>query len=329
MRALWVQVPMVVLTPLQDRKPVPGAVVSTKPVRPDRLASAIIEAQEGRHAPLPDGESGTLASTRFQGRVLVVDDHPINRRLACLMLEQAGVTALTAENGAEALKLLVKDLHIDLVLMDCQMPVLDGFTATMELRRHETAAGRPRLPVVALTGNALNDECERSLAAGMDIHLTKPLRERDLLDVLARFLPQAKAEPIATITPMPVPITTSSTDLDEVIVATLRSMPAEDGVSPHLFAELVTLFRAEYDERFGALVTALMLEDAGSARLFAHTLKGSCTALGMVGLGREFTAVEGHVRAADLASAVQAIAGIEATWERTCAQVESDMRGSP
>jgi CheY-like chemotaxis protein len=110
-----------------------------------------------------------------KGRVLVVDDHPVNRRLIELWLSKQGYTVNVAVNGREALDLLGDGHAFKFVLMDCQMPVMDGLAATRELRLRESAASLPRLPVIAITAGG-GDLCEREcVAAGMDDFLLKPV----------------------------------------------------------------------------------------------------------------------------------------------------------
>ena len=127
----------------------------------------------------------------LRGRVLVVEDNPVNQVLACAMLDSIGLVHELAENGRVALESVAAH-RFDLVLMDCDMPVLDGLCATRELRERETGAGA-RLTVVGLTANALAGDRERCLQAGMDDYLSKPFTRADLHTVLARWLPEARA----------------------------------------------------------------------------------------------------------------------------------------
>ncbi len=119
-------------------------------------------------------------------RVLVVDDNALNCRLTSLLLQQLGAQAITAQSAAECFDELEKG-GVDLVLMDVQMPGMDGLDATRRLREIEQAENRPRLPVVALTANAMTGDRERCLAAGMDGYLSKPLRRDALLKAIEEF----------------------------------------------------------------------------------------------------------------------------------------------
>ncbi|EKF75669.1 sensor histidine kinase/response regulator [Alcanivorax hongdengensis A-11-3] len=136
-------------------------------------------------------ESG---ETALQGRVLLVEDNPVNCLVAKRMLEQLGLTVVVAHDGEEALT-IAREQHIDCILMDVQMPVMDGLEATRELRRWERMHGKPSVPIVALTANAMSDERDRCLAAGMNGHLTKPFRRQGLIRVLDPYLRAAPSPP--------------------------------------------------------------------------------------------------------------------------------------
>jgi CheY-like chemotaxis protein len=120
--------------------------------------------------------------------VLLVDDNPINQLVAREMLLSLGVDVDTAEHGADALARLERDRYA-LVFMDVMMPVLDGLAATRAWRDRENGNGSTRLPIVALTANAMASDRERCLAAGMDDYLSKPVRREQLAQMLLRWLP--------------------------------------------------------------------------------------------------------------------------------------------
>jgi CheY-like chemotaxis protein len=131
-----------------------------------------------------DHRAGAL-TRQFAGRVLLVEDNPINQKVARHILQRLGCEVVIAENGFEALTLL-PGLNVRLILMDLQMPVMDGLTATLRIRELE-ASGAGRVPVIALTANAMTGEYEKCMAAGMDGFLTKPLNVDRLREVLAGF----------------------------------------------------------------------------------------------------------------------------------------------
>ncbi|MDC8787095.1 response regulator [Roseateles koreensis] len=142
-------------------------------------------------SPITDTRQSSKRAARvmpqLSGRVLLVDDSAVNVLVASSMLQQCGLRVDQAENGQEALDRL-QDQAYDLVLMDCQMPVMDGFEATRRWRSHERAQFSPRIPIVALTASAVNGDRERCIQCGMDDYLVKPFEMDDLLGVAQRHL---------------------------------------------------------------------------------------------------------------------------------------------
>jgi len=125
--------------------------------------------------------------SRLAGTVLVVEDNPVNRVIAEEMLESLGLDIIEAQDGVEALDVLSRR-SVDLVLMDCQMPVMDGYTATMHIRDRERRQRLPRTPIVALTADAYEEDAVHALEVGMDAHLTKPYTRDQLRDIIATWL---------------------------------------------------------------------------------------------------------------------------------------------
>lgn len=161
-----------------------------KPVHPELLVGVARAALERRRA----GGTGPLATRPALepgpacagARVLLAEDDPLVRRMLVLQLEKLGCSVVSAEDGEQALVRLAQE-RFAVVLMDCQMPVCDGFTAVERLRRREVEQGLPRTPVLALTGRVEPGDRERCLAAGFDEHLAKPVTERTLARAVARW----------------------------------------------------------------------------------------------------------------------------------------------
>ena len=189
-------------------------------------------------------------------RVLVADDHPVNRQLAAAFLEKLGHPPPTfAVNGREALNCMMRD-DFDLVLMDLQMPELDGVATTAELRRREDAAGAPRLPVIAFTAHVRPDDQVACLAAGMDGFLTKPLRYAALAETLERVTKSLANAPLSAPTP-------------------LESSVSETALAP----ALLDLLRTSTRSGLADLVAALACGDTAAAGRAAHFLKGGLALL--------------------------------------------------
>ena len=142
------------------------------------------------NVPLPVYESdfGLLVeSSNLSGTVLLVEDNVVNRMIGAEMLKSFGVDVLEAEDGAQALGTL-ENQRVDLVLMDIQMPVLDGYAATRQAREREARLRLPRVPIVALTANAFDEDAALAMAAGMDGHLSKPYSREQLRELVQRWL---------------------------------------------------------------------------------------------------------------------------------------------
>jgi len=178
------------------------ACVLSKPVRPSKLRSAVVEALAGRAEAAPLQVAPGRASDPQEppaesrnGRALLVEDNVVNQTVARRMLEKRGFSTDVAANGLEALDTLASQEY-SVVLMDCQMPKMDGYEATAQIRRRE-AAGSRRIPIIAMTANTLPSDRDRCLAAGMDDYLSKPLRLQELNDMLTRWTP-SPPEPTPT-----------------------------------------------------------------------------------------------------------------------------------
>jgi signal transduction histidine kinase/CheY-like chemotaxis protein len=151
------------------------------------LLTMEIDQSEPMPAPL-DSALGALQETATpSGTVLLVEDNPVNRVIAVEMLQSLDLETIEAEHGAQALDQLARH-PVELVLMDCQMPVMDGYVATQCIRQREAQLGLPRVPIIALTANAFDEDIAMALAAGMDAHLAKPYTRAQLRDVLAAWL---------------------------------------------------------------------------------------------------------------------------------------------
>jgi len=155
------------------------ALPEAPPPEPDTLPPEL--PSDSAHGILVDHEPP------LQATVLLAEDNPVNRLIAQEMLQAMGLTVLHADNGAEALALLERR-PVDLVLMDCQMPVLDGYAATRRIREREEHLGLPRVPILALTADAFAEDAQRAIAAGMDGHLTKPYTHAQLRELLEAWV---------------------------------------------------------------------------------------------------------------------------------------------
>jgi len=263
-----------------------GAIL-TKPVTPSALLDTIMQAMGGVTA--SDSRTGnreeqTSADIRklAGARVLLVEDNEINQELAMELLSNNGIQVEVAWNGQEALD-RVAATAFDGVLMDCQMPVMDGYTATRKLREDPRFAA---LPILAMTANAMAGDREKVLQAGMNDHIAKPINVVNLFQTMARWItPSRPAQLVAARTVQSVDIPAlDGIDIDDGLARTQGNQA--------LYLKLLRRFQqsqADFDTQFDAAVTA---GDTGLATRLVHTLKGVAGNIGASALQDACASVE-------------------------------------
>jgi CheY-like chemotaxis protein len=294
--------------------------VLTKPVTPSTLLEAIGEALgrgtvvETRAHEKADETSVSMARLRG-ARVLLVEDNELNQELALELLNNAGMQVVVAGNGREALDVLEKDARFDGVLMDCQMPVMDGYEATRAIRANSALR---HLPVIAMTANAMAGDREKVIEAGMLDHIAKPLDIPAMFATLAKWVrpqqPQVKAaSPEAGAVGGGLPDALPGID----ITAGLARTMGNEG----LYLRLLHKFH-DTQGRFEALFQAALQDaDAGAATRVAHTLKGTAGNIGATGV----EAAAAELEAACLAG--RDAATLDALLARTLAQLAPVIAG--
>ncbi len=176
-----------------ELKGTPIACELVKPVAADRLHATLdnlfLERPQEKREPEVRADIPAATSSSEPGNILVAEDNPVNRNLVKFTLEYAGYRVVEVENGQEAVN-ACKTQDFDLILMDCQMPLVDGCSASREIRAWEQGLARGRhVPIIAVTANALEDDRRKCLAAGMDDFLSKPFHQNDLFRLLQQWLP--------------------------------------------------------------------------------------------------------------------------------------------
>jgi len=223
-------------------------------------------------------------------RILVADDHEVNQLLATLLLEKAGYRVDVVADGAEVIAAVSRG-HYDAVLMDCQMPVIDGYAAAAEIRRRE--AGATRIPIIAVTASVLKGDAERALAAGMDAHIAKPIDRQELYGALTRLL--SGTDRASTTGPAPQN-SVAGGYLDE---GTLHELIELDGTGD-AFRELAGLFIEDAPARTEDLAKAAAGRDAQSVAAAAHVIRGSAGTFGAGALTQLTATIEAEARAGNL-----------------------------
>jgi CheY-like chemotaxis protein len=237
---------------------------------------------------------------RLRGHVLLVEDNAINQRVATAMLENFGLMVTLAVNGAEAVE-RARERAFDVVLMDCQMPVMDGLEATRRIRAWEATpgSGRAALPIVALTANAMAGDREACAAAGMADHLSKPFTGASLFRTLARHLEPAPPAPAATLMP-PVPAAGAAPSrhlmFDPAVLAELPMVA--DGSEPEYAWSVLDLFILDSAASIDSCLQALSAADDAGLLRAVHTLKSTSAQVGALALAACAGELEKDLRAA-------------------------------
>jgi PAS domain S-box-containing protein len=248
------------------------AALLTKPIKQSTLLDAIGEvmgAQRASLAPPPAEDEPTAASAPM--KILLAEDHPPNQQLAVRLLERHGHSVVVANNGLEVLAALEKE-SFDLVLMDIQMPEMDGFTATEEIRRRESQTGA-HLPIVAMTAHAMKGDAERCLAAGMDDYVAKPIRRKTLYQALQRVADLARIAPEPAVDRE---VGSDATDSEAAEVLDEVELLEEYEGDEDLLADMVTSYFELTPSLLQDLRTAIDAGDSATVASVAHTLKGGC-----------------------------------------------------
>ena len=274
------------------------------------------------------------ALPRLHGHVLLAEDNAVNEVVAGAMLESFGLRVSVAQNGRQALEAVAAQAF-DVVLMDCQMPEMDGFEAARRIRRREAEKGVPaaaRQTIVAVTANAIEGDCERCLAAGMDDYLSKPFSKADLHALLSRWL--AAGKPAAADHSAPVPVghadvreeAVDADTIDETVLDRLAALqrPGKVGV----VEQVVGLYLDDSGRALVTLREALSRHDLAAATQHAHNLKSSSGHVGASGLSTHFAALERAARAGDADRAASLLPAAEAGYAQVCARLRQRLEES-
>jgi CheY-like chemotaxis protein len=291
-----------------------------KPVRPSRLFNVLSgiwhrwRPSAGESA-VPRRPKSTpklpVPCSRWSAQVLIAEDNVTNQQVARLALERLGCRVEIAHDGRQAID-RVAEGGIDVVFMDCEMPHVDGFAATAEIRRRHP---NRRLPIIAMTARAFKEDRDRCLESGMDDYLTKPVKLEDFDRALARWTPHRCVDVMAEFACAEVGAPVASTGgaaVDVEAVGRLRALVSED-------ADLVELFDTFLQQATGlahSVADAVRRGSAEELRIAAHTLKGSSANLGAKSLSAACAELEKLGRSGQTAAAERWVAEMERELQR-------------
>lgn len=281
----------------------------TKPINVDELYQVLGQAS-------PTFTKNVIDSVAVSDvPILLVEDNPTNQYVISLQLQRLGYEVGIVDSGQAALDMLAQNQKYGLVLMDCQMPEMDGFETTRHIRRVEAGSNK-HIPIIALTANAVQGDRDAALAAGMDDYIAKPVSLSDLAHIIRRWIvmsgqntSQLAATPLAaSLASEKAPIL-DGTKLDD-----LRDLGAPG--NPGFLKELVNSFLTDSTELLIMLREAIEKEDAKEAFRAAHTLKSSSAMYGAQRLANLFKQLEKAMRAADFADSRAQLKTIEAEYQQ-------------
>ncbi len=286
------------------------AAILSKPVRRSQLLNCVTRAVSAPAESIDDSgihPMPSVAPRAFVPKILIVEDNPVNCEVAAGMLETLGCSTRSVENGWLAIETMGRE-QFDAVFMDCHMPVMDGMTATAEIRRREQSSGGARVPIIALTANALEGDRERCLAAGMDDFLSKPFTVQKLAGLLRRWLafnvspdPERRDVPRAPL-------------IDAGVLRNIASL-----ARPALLNSMIELYMQHSPALLAAIERAAAeMQDAELSEAL-HTFKSSTANLGGVRLASLTRECETKLRESGAAAAVPLVPKIRREYQDFCA----------
>ncbi len=300
--------PLVLLTSLGRRigdRSALFAATLTKPIKASQLYNVIVTVLD---QPPVTAAAAIEPAAPLTLRILVAEDNEVNRKLALALLSRMGYEADVAHDGLEAVSAL-RERQYDVVLMDVEMPELDGLEATRRIRSELPIDRQPR--IIAMTANAMEGDRERCLAAGMDDYVSKPVR------------PEALAAALADAAPTHDSVTSVAAGAADVLDATaLKQLHAAVGDEAFV-GELIATFLSEAPELLATLREAIGAGDGEAARRAAHTLKSNAMTFGVTGLVQAARELEAAASKTALDGAAQLLVQVETEYERGKAALET------
>lgn len=331
-----------------------------KPARQSELLETLVSVWDARcrhrpidlisdHQPLPKTHEGSITDSPdrpFIGtRVLLAEDNATNQIVGGMMLRNLGCHVDIAANGLEATQMIEKFLY-EIVFMDCEMPEMDGYEATADIRRRPDS--KSRLPIVAVTAQAMQGDQAHCLAAGMDDYISKPVKQEDFARALKWWVPRQNREqkneplqhrreienvnsvdmPNSSSSPVSSSLPNPSSALSTEVLARLRAL--EEATEPSLVSQIFTSFLKDGAERIGVLRSSLEANDAELLRKTAHALRGASGNVGAMHMADIAQQLEALGKSSSMSGAVALIEQIEAEFGRVKAEIaELSIRTEP
>jgi CheY-like chemotaxis protein/HPt (histidine-containing phosphotransfer) domain-containing protein len=295
----------------------------SKPIVEARLREAVTKAlgrQDDPDPPMTPQIAQLAESSVSHARILLAEDHPINQEVVMAMLGRLGLAADPVSNGVDAVEALRKTAY-DLVLMDCEMPELDGYQATRQIRDPATGTLNPQVPIIAVTANAMPGDRENCLRCGMNDYLPKPIDPEGLSQMLARWI--STPAPLEVRSPPPEPASSHDDVFNQP--ALLKRL----GGNRALAERLIQGFVEDTPLQLRILREHLAEGDAASARRQAHKLKGAAATLSAEALREVAYRAEQAALAGQLARLADLLPAMDLEFERVKAVAQQANWASP
>ncbi len=350
------QIPIILIdSPIQpiDRNSLEGVAkevsVLNLPVHQSDLYNTIIKIVTGKPAketgqndPSKAGQQAShkINGIQFQAKVLLAEDTMVNQEVAVTMLNWLGCETTTAANGQEAIEKFASG-QFDLVLMDCQMPIMDGYAATSAIRNKEgfsnvtkNSGQEIHTPIVALTANAIEGEREKCISFGMDDYLAKPFKPEDLEAMLLKWLPAKLITSGENIPAQPPrlkssenledqPATNKNSSIDMKALASLEAIQARG--APNIVVKIISTYLDESSKLMAALQDSEMKHDPVVLYKTSHALKSSSANVGANALSEMCKSLEMIGRSGSMKGITPLIRSIEKEYKRTSAELIEEM----
>ena len=263
-----------------------------------RIRATPMQGEESRQELRPaivgaDDTARQSSSGTLSGRILVVDDNPTNRKVLKAMLNKPGLHCDFVEDGQQAVDAITGGMSPDLVLMDCQMPVLDGYAATEKIRRWETENAQAHLTIVALTASAFDDDRQHCLDAGMDDFLAKPIDIGKLMTTLGRWLPRGHSEPAPGV---PAAQAAGLRQDNGLPIFDEKTLLSQLGGDRELAKAVILSATGDIPRYFGQLEQAIAAGNWTLAERQTHTMKGLLAQIGGMKLARRMKEIDDHLK---------------------------------
>jgi signal transduction histidine kinase/CheY-like chemotaxis protein len=296
----------------------------TKPVRSSNLYYSLAALQREGIAPLPAQPQPTERSQRadqnlFNAKVLVAEDNLVNQQVAAGILRKLGCRTDLVVNGQEAVQKSSEGGY-DIIFMDCQMPIMDGYQATQQIRCRDQEA---KTPIVALTAHALSGDRDRCLAAGMDDYLSKPFSQQQLVAILKRWLPSPAAPKVLVAEPeAPRAGGKPKQCIDNKVLDNIRALdqPGKDSI----LTRIIDLYLNETPQQLAKLHRAQNAADAETLHNIAHSMKSGSANLGAMHLANLCKELEQKAKQVSLTETEPLIQQIEEAYRQTECQLQQE-----